>query len=149
MQSKETSVEDYLKSLPAEKRKEIEPVRRVILKHLPAGFDEIMDYGMISYVVPLKRYPETYNGHPLPIAALAAQKNYNSVYLMGVYGDLATEKWFLKEYEASGKKLDMGKSCVRFKRAEDLPLEVIGKTIARVPVDAYLKKYEAARRKKK
>ena len=148
MQSKETSVEDYLKSLPAKKRKEIEPVRRQILKHLPTGYEETMDYGMIAYVVPLKRYPDTYNGHPLPIAALAAQKNYNSVYLMGVYGDLATEKWFLKEYEESGKRLDVGKSCVRFKRAEDLPLELIGKTIARVPVDVYLKRYEAARNTK-
>ena len=107
-----------------------------------------MQYGMIWYVIPLERYPVTYSGQALGIAALASQKNYMSLYLMNVYGETETERWFVEEYNASGKKLDMGKSCVRFKKLEDLPLDLIGKAIARTSVDEFVGMYEASRHRK-
>ncbi len=143
------TAEEYLASLPPERREAISAVREAILAHLPVGYEEMMDFGMICYVIPLSRVPKTYNGHPLPLAALASQKNYMSVYLMNVYGDPSTEEWFHATYKATGKKLDMGKSCVRFKRLEDLPLDVIGQVIARTPVEDYIKTHERARGKKK
>jgi len=145
--SKAKSVSEYLNSLEPERRKAIEAVRKVILKNLPKGYEEAFNWGAIVYQIPLKRYPDTYNGQPLAYAALASQKNYMSLYLMGVYGDNDTEKWFKKRFAESGKKLDMGKSCVRFKRLEDLPLDVIGETIARIPLEKYLRKYEESRKK--
>ena len=137
----------YVDALPPDRRKAIAKVRSVILKSLPKGYQETIDFGMLAYVVPLKRYPDTYNGHPLMVAALASQKQSMSVYLMCVYADQATAKWFQEEYRKSGKKLDMGKSCIRFKRLEDLLLEVIGKAVSRVPVDTYLRHYEASRKR--
>ena len=104
-----------------------------------------MQYGMISYVIPLETYPKTYNKLPLQYAALASQKNYMSLYLMNVYGDEDTQHWFVEEYEKSGKKLDMGKSCVRFKTLDDLPMELIGEAIARTPVSVFLERYEAVK----
>ena len=107
-----------------------------------------MQYGMIGYVVPLKRYPKGYLGDkktPLPYAALASQKHHMAVYLMNIYGNRKLEKWFLKEYKASGKKLDMEKSCVRFKKLDDLPLGLIGKAIAATPLAECIAMYEEAR----
>jgi hypothetical protein len=104
-----------------------------------------MQYGMIGWYVPLERYPDTYNGQPLGLAALASQKNYMTLYLNTVYGDPDTERWFHDRWAETGKKLDMGKSCVRFRRLDDLPLEVIGETIGRVSVDQYIERYEAVR----
>ena len=104
-----------------------------------------MAFGMIAWYVPLDRFPNTYNGQPLGLVALASQKSYLSLYLNSVYGDPETETWFRERYAASGKTLDMGKSCVRFKRVEDLPLDVIGETIARADLDAFLARYAAAR----
>lgn len=147
VQSAAKTVKGFLAELPPDRKAAIEAVRAVILKNLPAGYEETAQWGMISYVVPLSRYPNTYNGQALAIASLASQKNYMSLYLMGVYGHKPTEEWFRKEFAASGKKLDMGKSCVRFKKLDDLPLDVIGKVIARVPVDAYLRVYESSRKK--
>ena len=147
MKSNATTVSQYLASLPAERRATVEAVRKVILKNLPEGYEEMMQYGMISYAVPLRIYPAGYHctpNTPLPYASLASQKNHMSVYLMCIYGHKETEAWFRKEFAASGKKLDMGKSCVRFKKLEDLPLEVIGKAVARVPVKKYLEVYENA-----
>ncbi len=144
--SKAKTVDQYLQELPAEKRVAIAEVRKVVLKYLPKGYKEAMLWGMISYIIPLEEYPNTYNGAPLGIAALAAHKNYNSLYLMSVYGDPKTKKWFKDRYAKSGKKLDMGKSCVHFKKAEDLPLDLIAETIALVPKEAYIKHYEAARK---
>lgn len=146
MQSKAKTVDGYLAELPPDRRQAIAAVRQVILDNLPKGYEEVMDFGMIGYVIPLKRFPNTYNGHPLGLAALASQKNYMSVYLMNVYGDKTTERWFVEQYRASGKKLDMGKSCVRFKRLEDLPLDLIGKAVARTTVAQYIEFYEASRR---
>ena len=136
----------YVKSLPAERREAISHVRKVILENLPEGYEETVDFGMLAYVVPLKRFPDTYNGHALAIAALASQKNYMAVYLMCVYGSKPLARWFQSAFKKAGKKLDMGKSCVRFKSIDDLPLDVIGEAIGRVSVDAFLKIYEKSRR---
>ena len=104
-----------------------------------------MLYGMIGWYVPLERFPDTYNKQPLGLAGLANQKNYMSLYLNTVYGDPETERWFRERFAASGKKLNMGKSCLRFRKVDDLPLDVIAETIARVPIDRYIARYEAAR----
>ncbi len=104
-----------------------------------------MLFGMIGYVIPLERYPVTYNRQPLMYAALASQKNYMSLYLMNIYGNPDDQKWFVGAYKDSGKKLNMGKSCVRFKKLEDLPVELIGKAIARSSVDEFIELYEASR----
>lgn len=151
MQSKAKTVKEYLAELPEDRRRAIESVRRVIRKNLPRGYKEIMQYGMIGYVVPLSLYPEGYLGDkktPLPYAGLASQKNNMAVYLMNIYGDEKVERWFEKEYRKTGKKMDIGKSCVRFRRLEDLPLELIGKAIGLVPVKTYIKRYEASRKRK-
>lgn len=139
------TVPEFLASLTPDTRKEIEAVRKVVLRNLPKGFEEVMDYGMIGYSVPLSRFPATYNGHPLCYAALAAQKNYNSIYLMNVYGDGASAKQFAEAFRKAGKKLDMGKSCVRFKSADDLSLDAIGDAIASTSVDEYIAQYEKSR----
>jgi hypothetical protein len=142
-----TTVEEYLAELPPERREAIEAVRAVILEHLPEGFREEMTFGMIGYVIPLERYPETYNRQPLGLAALASQKNYMSLYLHGLYADEEALEGFLEAYRATGKRLDIGKSCVRFRKLEDLPLDVVADAIAAVPVDDYIALYEASRRR--
>ena len=147
MKSNAKTVEQYLKQLPADRQKALRTVRQVILKNLPRGYEEAMNWGAICYQVPLSVLPKTYNGQPLCYAALASQKNYMSVYLMCVYGDKGVQKWFREGFKAAGKKLDMGKSCVHFKKLEDLPLDVIGETIARVPLESYVRHYEASRKK--
>ena len=149
MQSAATTVGDYLAELPPERRDAIAAVRDVVLENLPPGYEEAISYGMIGYAIPLERYPDTYNGQPLGLAALASQKNYMSLYLMNVYGDQKIEKWFHGEWEKTGKKLDMGKSCVRFKKLEDLPLELVAKVIARTPVNQLIERYELSRRGRK
>ncbi|MBM4069128.1 MAG: DUF1801 domain-containing protein [Planctomycetes bacterium] len=148
VQSRAVTVAEYLAGLPEDRRTAIEAVRAVILKNLPRGFEERMSYGMIGYVVPHSLYPPGYHCDPqlpLPFACLASQKNHMAVYLMSIYGDKTTEDWFIKEYKATGKKLDMGKSCIRFKKLDDLPLELIGKVIARVPVKKWIEVYEQMR----
>ncbi len=145
MRSDAKTVEEYLRLLPPEREKALRAVRGVILANLPTGYKEMMQYGMIGYAIPLDRYATTYNGQPLTIAALAAQKNYMVVYLMNVYGDNEMEAWFHNRYRASGKKLDMGKSCVRFKRLEDLPVDLIGEAIGRTSVEEFIEKYEKSR----
>jgi uncharacterized protein YdhG (YjbR/CyaY superfamily) len=145
VQSKAETVEEYLQELSPERRETVAVLRKIIVDNIPKGYKEVMQYGMIGYVVPLERYPETYNGQPLGIIALASQKNYLSLYLMNIYSDGDTQKWFTKEYKASGKKLNMGKSCVRFKKLEDLPLDLIAKAVSRTSVNEFIKKYESAR----
>ncbi len=145
MQSDATSVEQYLDELPEDRRHAVERVRDVIVANLPEGFVETMNWGMISYEVPLETYPDTYNGKPLGYVALASQKNHMAVYLSGVYSDDARRDAFLDSYRASGKKLDVGKSCVRFKKLDDLPLELIGETIASTTVDEFVATAKAAR----
>jgi hypothetical protein len=146
VKSDASTAEQYLASLPPDRQKALRAVRDVILANLPKGYEEGMEYGMIGYYIPLKRYPVTYNGQPLGIAALASQKNHMAVYLMNIYGDKETEDWFTQRYKASGKKLDMGKSCIRFKRVEDLPLELVGEAVARTSVERFISLYEASRR---
>lgn len=145
--SKARTIKQYLAGLPPDRRAGLAAVRKLILDHLPKGYEETMQYGMISYVIPLKRYPNTYNRQPLGIACLASQKNYMALYLMNVYGDKETELWFRERYQASGKKLDMGKSCIRFRKIEDLPLELIGKAVARTSVEKFIEQYEKARKR--
>ncbi|RNC80729.1 MAG: DUF1801 domain-containing protein [Phycisphaera sp.] len=147
MAKKPTTVAEYLKGLPEDRRKALEAVRRVIRKNLPRGYAEGIQYGMIGYFVPHGVYPDGYHcdpSQPLPFASIASQKNHMAVYLMCVYGDEAHKAWFVKAWKATGKKLDMGKSCVRFKKIEDVPLDVLGEAIARVPVRAYIEHYESA-----
>ncbi len=151
MQSKAKTVSEYLKELPEDRRKAIKHVRKSIKDNLPKGFKETMQYGMISYVVPHSIYPAGYHCNPkdaLPFASLASQKNHMAVYLSSIYGDPKLKAWFEKEYKKTGKKMDMGKSCVRFKKIEDLPVELIGKAIGKMTVDAYVKMYEMNRKKK-
>lgn len=145
MISKAKTVAQYLKELPEDRREAISKVREVILKNLPRGFEEGIQYGMIGYYVPHSLYPNGYHcdpRQPLPYASLASQKNHMAVYLCNLYADEETTSWFLESYKASGKKLDMGKGCVRFKKLEDLPLDLIGKLIKRTSVKQFIKYYE-------
>lgn len=146
MQSQATTVEQYLTELPEERRKAIQAVRAVILKYLPKGYEEGMQYGMIGYFVPHHVYAPGYHcdpQQPLPFAGLASQKNYMSIYLMCIYGDGEHEQWFRDAWTKTGKKLDMGKSCVRFKNIDDVPLQVIGQAVKRVPVRKFIAHYES------
>ena len=145
MQSTAQTVEDYLAELPPERQHAMSEVRKAILDSLPEGFEEIMDFGMIGYVIPLKTYPNTYNGHPLQYAALASQKNYMSLYLMCIYAHEESRIWFMDELEKRGKKLNIGKACIRFKKLEDLPLDLVGEAISHASVEDYIKVYESAR----
>jgi hypothetical protein len=138
------TAKEYLAELPDDRRRAVEEVRRVILEHLPDGYEETMQYGMISYIVPFSRYPDTYNRQPLAMASLANQKRYMALYLMGIYGE-DDARWFEERWKATGKKLDMGKSCVRFKRLDDVALDVIGDAIARTSVDELIAQYERSR----
>ena len=143
--SSATTVQGYLDELPEDRRAVVSAVREIVRRNLPAGYQETMNWGMISYEVPLERYPKTYNGQPLAFAGLAAQKNHYALYLMCVYADSEQEGWLREEFRKAGKKLDMGKSCIRFKKLEDLPLDVIGQVIAGVPVEKHIAIFEASR----
>jgi len=147
MQSRAATVEQYLAELPADRRRAISAIRDVIRKNLPAGYAEAMGYGMIGYVVPHSVYPPGYHcdpKQPLPFASLASQKNHMALYLMCMYSDPGFESWFRREWTESGKKLDMGKSCIRFKSLEDVPLPVIAKAIRKVPAKKFIAYYESA-----
>ena len=142
MRSEATTVDQYLAELPADRRKAIEAVRWVILENLPDGYVESMNWGMITYEVPLEVYPDTYNKQPLMFAALASQKNHMAVYLTGIYMSDAARDEFEKAYRATGKRFDVGKSCVRFRKLEDLPMDLIGKTVASLPMDQLIARFE-------
>jgi hypothetical protein len=146
--SKAASVSAYLKELPAERRKVVSAVRDVVVKNLPKGYVERMTSGMIGYEIPLEKYPETYNGQPLCYAGLAAQKNHYSLYLMSGYSDPRRAEWIASEFEKRGKKLDMGKSCVRFRSLDDLPLDLVGEIVAATPPAQFINEYEKSRVKK-
>ncbi len=145
MNSDATTVDDYLGELDPTRKASVAAVREVILENLPDGYEEIMQYGMISYIVPTTILAETYNGQPLMYAALASQKRYMSLYLTNVYSDEGSAEWFRERYAASGKKLNMGKSCVRFRKLEELPLDVVGEAIALTPMNEFLEIYRASR----
>ncbi len=154
MQSRAPTVEAYLRSLPGDRRATISAVRDVILKNLEASYEEGMQYGMIGYYVPHHVYPKGYHcdpKQPLPFAALASQKNYMSLYLMSVYCGCVDDnpgnqhaRWFREAWAKTGKKLDMGKACIRFKKIEDLPLDLIGEAIRRVSASMYIEFCEAS-----
>lgn len=148
MQSKATSVKQYINELPEDRKETIIRVREVILANLPKGYQEVMNWGAITYEVPLSICPDTYNKKPLLYAALASQKNHMAVYLSGVYISEKLRSQFESDYKATGKKIDMGKSCVRFKKLENLPLELIGKAIANFEVEEFVKEYENGRNSK-
>lgn len=157
MTAKPTTLDQYLAALPAERRAVLDAVRAVINANLDPGYEEGLQYGMPAWYVPHRLFPAGYHcepRQPLPFAALAAQKQYYSLYLSGLYcgcdegpgsAETADAQWFRQAWTASGRKLDMGKSCVRFKRLDDVPLEVVGQAIARVPVQRYIERYQQVR----
>lgn len=147
MQRPAKTVKEYLDALPPERRKEIAKVRSVVRKNLPSGYRESMGFGVICWEIPLERYPDTYNGKPLSYAGLAAQKNFHTLYLMGAYGDPRQRKRLEEAFRKSGKRMDMGKSCLHFRKADDLPLDAIGELIASMPPDEMIARYEKARAK--
>lgn len=150
MQSKATTVKAYLAELPPDRRKAIEAVRNVILANLDPAVEEGMQYGMIGYVIPHRVYPAGYHANPkqpLPFACLASQKQHMSLYLMSVYGKAEEEAWLRERWTAGGRKLDMGKSCIRFKSLDDVPLDVVGEAFRRVSAKDYIAFYESAIRK--
>jgi len=152
-----TTPEEYLAGLPEDRRAALEQVRAAVNAGLPEGYQETIQYGMIGWSVPHSIYPDGYHcdpSQPVPFASLASQKNHMSLYLMCIYGSEEHRAWFEKEWAKTGKKLDMGKSCVRFRKVEDLPLELITEAVARVPVATFVAEYEkaipkSARRKKR
>jgi hypothetical protein len=146
MQSKATSVDQYLAELPEDRQKAITELRKVIKKNMPKGFQETINYGMIGYVVPHSKYPAGYHCNPkdpLPFMNIASQKNFIAVYHMGVYADPKLLKWFTDAHaKASAKKLDMGKSCMRYKKPEDIPYKLIGELAAKITPDEWIATYE-------
>jgi len=146
VRSNATSVNEYLNEIPPERKRELSIVRAQIIKSLNKGFSEAMNWGMISYEVPLKTFAETYNGKPLMFAALASQKDHMALYLTTVYADPEINKWFRYKFEESGHKLDMGDSCIRFKSASDLPLDVISEIISRTNVDEFVAYFKRKRK---
>lgn len=145
MQSKAKTVAAYLAELPADRRAALEAVRRVIFANLDPTFKEGMLYGMIGYYVPHEVFPAGYHcdpSKPLGVAGLASQKQAMSLYHMGLYGSPEDKAWFVGEWKKTGKKLDMGKSCIRFKKLEDLPLDLIGRMFKRYSAKGYIKWYE-------
>jgi len=142
------TVEEYLQALPEDRRRALTAVREVVLANLPEGYVETCSWGMINYEVPLAIYPDTYNKKPLMYAALASQKGHMAVYLCNLSSIPGLQETFAAEYAASGKKLDMGAACVRFKKLDSLPLDVIGRAVAAVPLDAHVAATKAAHKKR-
>jgi len=134
---------EYVKQVPIQQRKDIVALRRLIKKHLPVGYQESVNWGMIVYQVPIKRCPNTYNGQPLAYLGLAAQKNHLAIYFMGLYGDEKLKNKFEADYKKSGHKLNMGKSCLRFKTIDDIPQGVIAWAIGALSVDEFIKLHDS------
>ncbi len=146
MQSKATTVDAYLKELPEDRRAALQAVRDVIRANIDSQFEEGMQYGMIGYYVPHRIHPAGYHcdpKQPLPYAGLASQKQYMSLYLMSIYMGPEAD-WFAAAWKKTGKKLDMGKSCIRFRKAEDLAMDVIAEAFRRSPAQAYIERYKAS-----
>lgn len=151
MRSDAKTIQQYLAEMPPERREAIEKVRETILKNLPSGYEEALNWGMITYQVPLEVYPDTYNKKPLMYAALANQKNHMSVYLTAIYMDEKLNQDFEKSYRETGKRYDVGKSCVRFRKLDDLPLPVIADNIRSMEMDEFINRNRrlSARKSKK
>ncbi|MFN8326599.1 DUF1801 domain-containing protein [Flavobacterium sp.] len=148
MPSKVTTVEEYINELPNDRKEAIEKLRKVISKNLPKGFEETIGYGMIGYVVPHSIYPKGYHcdtKQPLPFISLASQKNFIALYHMGIYAEPTLLEWFVSEFPKHAKsKLDMGKSCIRFKKIDDIPFELIGELASKMTTEDWINKYESA-----
>jgi uncharacterized protein YdhG (YjbR/CyaY superfamily) len=141
------TVQVYLAELPPDRRAVVAAVREIILRNLPEGYREAMAFGMIGYEIPLEVYPHTYNGQPLSYAALAAQKNYYTLYLMSAYAGSGAEESLREAFRRAGKKLDMGKSCIRFRTLDDLELDAIAKMVAATPPREFMAMVEASRKR--
>ena len=148
MQSSAQTIDQYISEIPEERVSAFTKLRNSILENIPTGFEEVISYGMIGYVVPHSIYAAGYHCDPklpLPFAGLASQKNFIAFYHMGIYADKDLYDWFVSEYpKYSKKKLDMGKSCIRFKKAEDIPFKLIGELISKIEVNKWIEKYELA-----
>lgn len=142
-----SSVNQYLGELPPDRREVMSKVRKMVLKNLPKGYRETVSWGMISYEIPLEKFPDTYNKKPLCYVGLAAHKSHFALYLMGAYAKPEHAEALEAAFAESGKKLDMGKSCLRFRKLDDLPLDAIGKIIADLPPDEMIKYARGARTK--
>jgi len=146
MPTKATTVKEYIDNLPDDRKKVIKKLRTIIKKNLPKGFKEVISYGMIGYVVPHKIYPDGYHCSPelpLPFMSMASQKNFVAVYHMGIYADAKLMKWFTTEYPKHvSTKLDMGKSCIRFKKMDTIPYDLIGELSTKMTTDDWIKLYE-------
>lgn len=145
MHSDAPTVEDYLAALPADRREALTAIRDTVNANLDDGFAEGMEYGMVTWGVPLERYPTTYNGKPLGVVSLASQKNHMALYLMCLYADDGLEEWFRQQYAARGMKLDLGKSCVRFRSLDEVPLDVLAALLRRVTPEQHIARYEESR----
>lgn len=147
MQSKATTPDQYIAELPEDRKEIMQKLRETVKKNLPKGFEETMQYGMLGYVVPHSIYPDGYHCNPkdaLPFMALASQKNHIGFYHMGIYSDPDLMKWFTEEYpKHASNKLDMGKSCIRFKNPKNIPFELLGELTTKVSVDEWIAKYES------
>ena len=153
MKIEANSPDEYVEKVPEERRPSFERLRETVLDHLPAGFEEVMSYGMIGYVVPHSLYPDGYHctpALPLPFMNIANQKNFIAFYHMGIYAEPELLEWFLSEYKALNlRKLDMGKSCMRFKKWEEIPFELIGQLVAKRSPQDWIAVYESQLKKKK
>ena len=153
MQSKAKTVKEYIEQLPPDRVEPLKKLRTAVIKNLPKGFKEEMNYGMIGYVVPHSLYPDGYHctpGQPLPFACIASQKNYIAFHHMGIYGNPKLLEWFVKEYpKHSMQKLDMGKGCIRFKKMDQIPYKLIGELMSKISVDDWIKMYEKNWKKEK
>jgi hypothetical protein len=152
MQSKAKTVDDYFKELPADRVEAMSMLRKTILKNLPKGFQETMSYGMVGYVVPHSLYPQGYHcdpALPLPFICIASQKNFIALYHMGVYADPKLLSWFQKEYSVQvPSKLDMGKSCIRFKKPDQIPFQLIGELSKKITPSDWIAMYESNYKRK-
>ncbi len=152
MKIEANSVEEYIKNLPEDRKPAIVRLRETINKNIPSGFEETISYGMIGWVVPLSTYPSGYHctaDTPLPFASLASQKNYIAVYHMGIYANPKLLKWFQEEYKKQvPTKLDMGKSCIRFKNIKNIPYDLVGELFQKINVEDWIAEYEKNIKKK-
>ena len=151
MESKARTTKEYIAELPEDRKEPISKLRETILKNLPRGFEEVMSYGMIGYVVPHSLYPAGYHVNPelpLPFINIASQKNFIALYHMGIYSDKDLLNWFVSEYPKHVKtKLDMGKSCIRFKNTNNIPYKLIGELVSKMSAEQWIDKYEQAWKK--
>jgi hypothetical protein len=147
MATKTVAVAEFMAHLPPDRRAAVKRMRTLIRRHLPAGYEEVVSKGMLVYQVPLARYSDTYNGHPLWYVALASEKSYLSLHLMSIYADAVQAQCLKDGFRSAGKKLDMGKACIRFQSTDDLPLDVIGTIVASTPIDRWIAVAEGLRRR--